>query len=290
MYLIPCAGSFVAKSNLREARKWLPLDGFPEEKRSPEILKMLFKGDIGTNDLKIIQSVIAPAKGGILALSKLKSSGRMARNPLHRSNLSNSNMKKRLCISINDSDVPISLSGFRNVRRSYSATVFPGPLLHQNAKSYWHTRCVCRREEPRCGREREQSICPSSEARVCKALPVSLCAYDPLRGRTRSLTHRVSAVGAERSLPDRIHVVVGWWNSQQSAKRGRRVSDHIICIQPHVGSRRKTHYIRDSLQRCFELVSSHDTCAQHVSQQDCHEPEAGCSAQSVQRCSFAIGF
>ena len=33
------------------------------ECNAPEILKLLFNGDIGTNDVKIIRSVIAPAKG-----------------------------------------------------------------------------------------------------------------------------------------------------------------------------------------------------------------------------------
>jgi hypothetical protein len=61
--LDPVRWQLCHESNLREARKWLRFDAFPEEKTSPEILKLLFKGDIGTNDLKIIQSVIAPSKG-----------------------------------------------------------------------------------------------------------------------------------------------------------------------------------------------------------------------------------
>jgi hypothetical protein len=61
--LDPVRWQLCHESNLREARKWLRLDLFPKEQTSPEILKMLFKGDIGTNDRKIIRSVIAPTEG-----------------------------------------------------------------------------------------------------------------------------------------------------------------------------------------------------------------------------------
>jgi len=51
------------ENTLEEAKNWLRADGFPKEKTSPELLRLLFDREIGTDDPSIIKSVIAPAPG-----------------------------------------------------------------------------------------------------------------------------------------------------------------------------------------------------------------------------------
>jgi hypothetical protein len=48
------------ENTIEEAKNWLRADGFPKEKTSPELLKLLFDRQIGTDDPNIIKSVIAP--------------------------------------------------------------------------------------------------------------------------------------------------------------------------------------------------------------------------------------
>jgi len=51
------------ESKVEDLKKWLQSDLFPEEKTSSDILRMLFDGQIGTEDRETIQSVIAPPQG-----------------------------------------------------------------------------------------------------------------------------------------------------------------------------------------------------------------------------------
>lgn len=48
-----------------QVKEWFRSDLFPEEQPSPEVLKNLFDGKIGTKDASIIESVISPTKGDL---------------------------------------------------------------------------------------------------------------------------------------------------------------------------------------------------------------------------------